>query len=75
MKRVLLGLTAATVVLTLAHAQQPARPFDLLITNARIIDGTGGPSITGSVGVRDGRVAGVGRVTGAATTRTPTTRC
>ncbi len=67
MKRVLLGLTAATVVLTLAHAQQPARPFDLLITNARIIDGTGGPSITGSIGVRDGRVAGVGRVTGAAT--------
>jgi hypothetical protein len=29
--------------------QPPARSFDLLITNARIIDGTGGPSITGSV--------------------------
>ena len=47
-------------------AQQPARPFDLLITNARIVDGTGGPSITGSVAVRDGRIAGVGRVAGPA---------
>ena len=47
-------------------AQPPARPFDLLITNARIIDGTGGPSVTGSVAVRDGRIAGVGRVSGAA---------
>ena len=51
----------------LASAQQPARPFDLLIANARIIDGTGGPSVTGSVAVRDGRIAAVGRVTGAAT--------
>jgi N-acyl-D-amino-acid deacylase len=47
-------------------AQQPARPFDLLITNARIVDGTGGPSVAGSVAVRDGRIVGVGRVSGAA---------
>ena len=49
-----------------ARAQQPARPFDLLITNARIIDGTGGPSIAGSVGVRDGRIVAVGQAAGAA---------
>jgi N-acyl-D-amino-acid deacylase len=48
-------------------AGQPARPFDLLITDARIVDGTGGPSTTGSVAVRDGRIAGVGRVTGPST--------
>jgi N-acyl-D-amino-acid deacylase len=59
-------ITAAGVAL-LAAAQQPARPFDLLITNARIVDGTGGASIAGSVAVRDGRIAGVGRVSGAAT--------
>ena len=47
-------------------AAQAPRPFDLLITNARIIDGTGGPSITGSVAVRDGRITGVGRVSGPA---------
>ena len=55
------GLGAASIA-----AQQPARPFDLLIINARIIDGTGGPSVTGSVAVRDGRIAGVGRVSGPA---------
>jgi N-acyl-D-aspartate/D-glutamate deacylase len=61
-----LALAAASLVLVAAAAQQPATPFDLLITNARIIDGTGGPSISGSVGVRDGRIAAVGRVTGTA---------
>ena len=64
--RVAIGLLLAGGALTFAQAQQ-ARPFDLLITNARIIDGTGRPSVTGSVGVRDGRIAGVGRVSGAAT--------
>ena len=67
-KQVHLALTAAAALGAAAvAAQQPARPFDLLITNARIIDGTGGPSTSGSVGVRDGRIAGVGRVSGAAT--------
>ena len=66
MTRVAIGLLLAGGALTFAQAQQ-ARTFDLLITNARIIDGTGRPSVTGSVGVRDGRIAGVGRVSGAAT--------
>ena len=67
MQRTLWGLLGATVVVALAGAQQPPRPFDLLITNARIIDGTGGPCVTGSVGIRDGRIAGVGAVSGPAT--------
>ncbi|HEX3644268.1 MAG TPA: amidohydrolase family protein, partial [Vicinamibacterales bacterium] len=50
----------------IGRAQPPPRPFDLLITNARIIDGTGGPSLAGSVGVRDGRIAAVGQAGGAA---------
>jgi N-acyl-D-aspartate/D-glutamate deacylase len=49
-----------------ATEQGAARPFDLLITNARIIDGSGGASANGSVGVRDGRIAAVGRVSGPA---------
>jgi len=60
----LIALAAVGLLASLA-AQQP-RPFDLLITNARIVDGTGGPSVNGSVAVRDGRIAGVGRVAGAA---------
>src|SRR5262249_26171040 len=64
-KRLLIALAAAGLLVSV-HAQAP-RPFDLLIINARIVDGTGGPSITGSVAVRDGRIAGVGRVSGPAT--------
>jgi N-acyl-D-aspartate/D-glutamate deacylase len=64
-KKALIAIAVAGLLASL-HAQQP-RPFDLLITNARIVDGTGGPSVTGSVAVRDGRIAGVGRVSGPAT--------
>src|SRR4051794_6872467 len=59
-------LAAAAVGTAALAAQPPARPLDLLITNARIIDGTGAASVTGSVGVRDGRIVGVGRVSGPA---------
>jgi N-acyl-D-amino-acid deacylase len=59
-------IALAAVGLLASLAAQPPRPFDLLITNARIVDGTGGPSVNGSVAVRDGRIAGVGRVAGAA---------
>jgi N-acyl-D-amino-acid deacylase len=47
----------------------PVRPadFDLLITNARIADGTGGPLISGSVAVKDRRIVSVGDVKGTAT--------
>jgi N-acyl-D-amino-acid deacylase len=67
-KQISLVLTAGAALGAAAlAAQPPARPFELLITNARIIDGTGAPSVTGSVAVRDGRIVGVGRVAGAAT--------
>ena len=73
-KRTALACILAVVVVGLAAAaglgateQGAARPFDLLITNARLIDGSGGPSTSGSVGVRDGRIAAVGRASGPAT--------
>lgn len=43
-----------------------AADFDLLITNARISDGTGAPLISGSIAVKDGRIAAVGDVKGSA---------
>jgi len=71
--RTALACTLAVAVVGLAVAERPAateqgaaRPFDLIITNARIIDGSGAASSSGSVGVRDGRIAGVGRVSGPA---------
>src|SRR2546423_764425 len=60
-----LGLSCALLVF-FAAAPQPERPYDLLITNARIIDGTGGPSQNGAVAVRGGRIVAVGSVSGAA---------
>ncbi|MFM7118644.1 MAG: hypothetical protein ACKOZX_00040, partial [Gammaproteobacteria bacterium] len=40
--------------------------YDLLIKNARIVDGTGGPSVMGSVAVTDGRISAIGDVDGPA---------
>ena len=38
-----------------------ADPYDLVIINARIIDGTGNPWFRGSIAIKDGRIAKVGR--------------
>ena len=40
--------------------------YDLMIKNARIIDGTGAPWTLGDVAVQDGKIAAVGSVSGAA---------
>lgn len=47
---------------------QPAPPaYDLLITNAQIVDGSGGAARTGSVAISAGKIAAVGTVSGTAT--------
>ena len=40
--------------------------YDLLIQNARIVDGTGAPWFYGDVAVENGKIAAVGKVTGQA---------
>ena len=35
--------------------------FDLVIINARIVDGTGNPWFRGSIAIKDGRIAKIGR--------------
>lgn len=37
--------------------------LDLIIRNGNIIDGTGAAAFTGDIGIRDGRIAAVGKVT------------
>ncbi len=39
--------------------------YDLLISNGRIIDGTGSPWYSGDVAVRDGRIAAIGKIAAA----------
>jgi N-acyl-D-aspartate/D-glutamate deacylase len=51
-------------VLLAAAAILPAQPFDVLIRNGRIVDGTGNPSWIGDVGIRQGRIAAMGRLSG-----------
>ena len=42
--------------------------YDLLIQNARILDGTGAPWFYGDLAVKDGKIAAVGKVVGDAKT-------
>ena len=67
--RTLVALLAlcSSVVLPL-RAQSPS--FDLLILGGRIVDGTGSPWYSGDVGIRDGRIAAIGRLEGAKAKRT-----
>src|SRR6478672_3269870 len=47
-----------------------AAPFDLLITNGHIIDGTGAPWYQGDVAIRGGKIAAIGHLAGAPAKRT-----
>lgn len=47
------------------HSAAQAPQYDLLIVNGRTLDGSGGPWFQGSVAVKDGRIADVGRLPGA----------
>jgi N-acyl-D-amino-acid deacylase len=46
------------------------QPFDIVIRNAHIIDGTGSPWYSGEVGIRDGRIAAIANLAGAPAKRT-----
>ena len=47
-----------------------ANPYDVVIRNGRIIDGTGSPWYAGDLAIRAGRIAAIGRLDGAAAKRT-----
>ena len=42
-------------------AQTPMQ-YDIVITNARIIDGTGNPWFRGAIGIKDGKIVKIGRI-------------
>lgn len=53
-----------------ASAQTAPDRFDVLIRGGRVLDGTGNPWFAADVGIRDGRIAAIGRLQGATATRT-----
>jgi len=56
------------LALCLTAALQAA-DYDLLIRNARVIDGTGNPWFRADVGIKDGKIAAIGRLLQATATR------
>ncbi|NUO79584.1 D-aminoacylase [candidate division KSB1 bacterium] len=49
-------------ILLLSSSSFSQFQFDLLIQNGRIIDGSGNPWFRGDVGIRDGRIAAIGKL-------------
>ncbi len=41
-------------------------PYDLLIKNGRVIDGSGNPAFAGDLGIRNGKIVEIGKLRGAA---------
>jgi N-acyl-D-amino-acid deacylase len=56
-----LALGSFLVGQPLSEARVNAPVYDLLITNARIVDGSGNPWVRGDVAVREGRIVRIGR--------------
>jgi dihydroorotase/N-acyl-D-amino-acid deacylase len=46
-----------------ACAESPSGGFAIVITGGRIIDGTGSPWYSADIGIRDGKIAAIGRLT------------
>jgi len=57
-------------MLPLALFLLAANPYDVVIQHGRIIDGTGSPWYSGDIGIRQGRIAAIGNLTGAPAKRT-----
>ncbi len=55
---------------SVAPPAQASRPFDLVLRGGRIVDGCGTPAYLADLALRDGRIAAIGRLDGAAARRT-----
>src|SRR5688572_14966887 len=60
MRNIMCSIVMLAFVSILASAQAG---YDLVIRDARIVDGSGNPWYQGDVGIREGRIAAIGRLT------------
>jgi N-acyl-D-amino-acid deacylase len=67
---VLFAAFASVVTVVALQGPRPVdEPFDVLIRNGRLMDGSGNPWVRGDVGIRAGRIAAIGRLGHARATR------
>ena len=67
---VLIATLAALCVTAIWVTASDTAPFDLVITNGHIIDGTGSPWYSGDVGIRGGKIAAIANLNDQPRTRT-----
>lgn len=58
------------LLLACVSPAQTTLPFDIVISDGKIVDGTGSPWYSGDVGIRDGRIAAIGNLSAAQRKRT-----
>jgi N-acyl-D-amino-acid deacylase len=63
--RIRVTVLALVLACVVAQTAVAAQPFDVLIRNGHIMDGTGSPWYSADVGIRDGKIAAIGRLPGA----------
>src|SRR6266513_3860348 len=63
-------LSRGSLLAVYLWAAPQTSPFDLVIVNGHIIDGTGSPWYSGDIGIREGKIAAIGNLKDALRTRT-----
>lgn len=64
MKHIRLGIAILLLVTQLGGQARVSEPFDVLITGGRIVDGSGAPWYRADLGIREGCIAAIGKLTG-----------